>query len=691
MIGKRFSHCYYPVLALAAFLYGCSAGQGGDFVKHVDSGATNYTVSPSAPEFHAAGQTREIIYLKKGEREPIRLSPYPSSTRADKSGKEVLTPVQAGFKAADTPEKLAAFIEENAPDELAFVAVQRLAQPALQAKKWDEAKSIFATYRERFPNKATAFNAITSLLEAPETGLAVNNLGPNINTGEGEYAPVISADGKKMLFARDCGVCDGGEEVYSSRLDQSGYWLQATPFGPPLTTRGHEVPLALSADGNTLAVYGNYAQSLGRGDIFHLNKTREGWTGLNHYPAPLNSEYFDSNAMYTADGKAMLFISERPGGVGDLHEKGKYFHGGYDGNTDIYVYLPNSEGGGEVINLGSVINTPYAEYSPFLHPDGKTLYFSSDGHPGLGGLDVFKATRLNSDSWTEWSQPVNLGKEINTPDNDWGYQFPASGDKAYFAVSNRSDGFGGSDIYSIGLPPAVKPGTVITIYGTVTDPEGTFLSADIRWNDLDAGKEVGEATSDPQNGEFVIILPGGGRYAYFAEKPGYMGESEHVDLTEDLGYREYALDIVLYPIPQAPEVVVEEPEPPVLVPVEPEVVAVIRMNNIFFDFDKATLRSESRLELDRWVRMLNENPAISLEIAGHTDSIGTEAYNQKLSERRAQSVRDYLIAQGIDQGRLVAMGFGELQPVAANDTEEGRQRNRRVEVKILNNGNGRMK
>jgi outer membrane protein OmpA-like peptidoglycan-associated protein len=357
-----------------------------------------------------------------------------------------------------------------------------------------------------------------------------------------------------------------------------------------------------------------------------------------------------------------------------------------------------------VINLGEVINTPYAEYSPFLHPDGKTLYFSSDGHPGLGGLDVFKSTRLSSDSWTEWSEPVNLGKEINTPDNDWGYQFPAAGDRAYFAVANRPGGYGGSDIYSIGLPTVAKPATVITIYGTVTDPDGNFLAADIRWNDIDAGKEVGEATSDPQTGEFVINLPGGGRYSYYAEKAGYMGESEHVDLTEDLGYREYAIDIVLYPIPQqpaAPEPVAEEPPPavmpaepaPVITPEpepEPEVVAVIRMNNIFFDFDQATLRRESRLELDRWVRLLKENPALSLEVAGYADSIGTEAYNQKLSERRAQAVCDYLGQQGIDPGRLVAKGFGELQPAASNDTAEGRQRNRRVEAKILNNGKGRM-
>jgi len=519
MIGKRIRHSYYLILALALFFCGCSAG---GFVKHVETGTTNYVVSSSSSEIPYGSQERQTVYLKKGEGEPVRISPYPTSRVAAKKTGETLTTIQAEFISADTPDKLAAFIDRYAPDELAFVAVQRLAQAPLMAKNWNDAKSVFAKYRYRFPGKDGDFNAIISLLDAPEQDLAVNNLGPNINTSEGEYEPVLTADGKKMLFARDCGVCNGGEEIYTSRLDPSGYWRKAVPFGPPLTTTGNEVPLALSADGNTLAVYGNYPQSLGRGDIFYINKTQDGWSGIEHYPAPLNSEYFDSNAMYTADGKAILFVSERPGGVGEMHEKGNFYHGGYNGNTDIYVYVPKAGGGSEVINLGNVINTPYAEYSPFLHPDGKTLYFSSDGHAGLGGLDVFKSTRLSDDSWTEWSEPVNLGKEINTPDNDWGYQFPASGDKAYFAVSNRRGGFGGSDIYSIRLPPEAKPSTVISIYGTITDPDGNFLSADIRWNDLDAGKEVGEATSDPQTGEFVINLPGGGRYGYYAEKPGYM-------------------------------------------------------------------------------------------------------------------------------------------------------------------------
>jgi outer membrane protein OmpA-like peptidoglycan-associated protein len=323
--------------------------------------------------------------------------------------------------------------------------------------------------------------------------------------------------------------------------------------------------------------------------------------------------------------------------------------------------------------LGPVINTPFSEYSPYLHPDGKTLYFSSDGHAGLGGLDVYKSTRLNEDSWTEWSEPVNLGKEVNTSYNDWGYQVAAAGEDAYFARNNLVDGFGGSDIFSVSLPEIAKPEVVITVNGIVTDPSGDPLVADIRWDDLDAQKEVGYASSDPITGEYIIHLPSGGNYGYYADKSGYIGESENFDLrVYSESYNEFTMDIVLYPIAQ---------------PLEVDPVYDIRMNNIFFAFNQADLQPESYMEMNRWIKMLNENDHIHLHISGHADSIGSDAYNQKLSEKRAQAVVDYLADNGIDEDRLVAEGFGESQPVSANDTEDGRQQNRRVQVRLINSAN----
>lgn len=673
MKGKIISRWFHlPVVLVGLVLFTCAARAGENFVKYSDSDVSTYLAPGTSPSYLYNSSAGEVKYFLLGDKEPIRVTPPRANEKDTILHSDALTPMDADFVAARSPQALDSFVAKYAPADLAFVAVQNLAKPMIDARDWASARAVFEKYAAKFPGKSADFSKIISIIDSPGGEVGVYNLGAGVNSNVGEYAPVVSSNGKKLIFARDCGVCDGGEEVYISTLNDSGYWSPATKFGHPLNSRSNEIPLALSADGNTLAVYGNYTGTLGRGDIFHLDKTSQGWSNLRPYAAPLNSEYFESNATYSPDGAAILFVSERPGGVGEFHPKGVFYRGDYEGNTDIYAFVPDLTGSGSVVNLGRVINTPYTEYSPFIHPDGKTLYFSSNGHPGLGGLDVFKSTRLRSDSWTEWSEPVNLGKEINTANNDWGYQFDARGDKAYFAVSGRMDGYGGSDIFTVGLPGKVQPFGVVTVTGTVTDPAGNFLAADLRWNDLIAAKEVGRATSDPQNGEYIIHLPRGGKYAYYAEKPGYMGQSESVDLAEELGYREFVMDIVLHPV-TAP-----------LIHQEPQLVAVINMNNIFFDFDKSTLRNESKLELDRWVRMLNENSSVVLEIYGHTDSVGSDAYNLGLSERRASVVLDYLVKNGINAGRLKAKGFGERLPVQSNRTYEGRQFNRRVEVRIFN-------
>ncbi len=567
------------------------------------------------------------------------------------------------FKSLKSKEELESFIEANKPCELAFVAVQRLAVPFLKKRLWQDAKEVFEKYRSQFPLKQSWFQKIISILGAPEEGLVVRNLGSGINSSDAEYRPVISANGKKIYFSRDCGQC-GGEDIYIS--NQIGdEWQRATKLGKPITTKTHEMPLGISADGNQLSLFGNYPGSFGRGDIFFIEKNATCWSDIKHYAAPMNSAFFDSDAMFTADGKAIFFISERPGGIGEFHKKDEFFHGSYGGNTDIYVYAQNENGLHEVTNLGEVINTPYSEYSPFLHPDGKTLYFSSDGHAGLGGLDVFKSTRLSSTSWTEWSDPVNLGKEINGPFNDWGYQVTTDGAKAFFAANGRPGSFGGHDIYSIGLPEMARPAAVVTVSGKVTDPDGTALEASIKWNDLTLQKPVGQAKSDIQTGEYFIAVPAGHKFGYYAEKDNYIGKSEHLDLTDKKEFEEYTLDIVLYPI----ETLIKDK-------------VSLQLNNIFFDFDKWDLKKESSLELDRWVSFLKKNSETSAEVEGHTCNIGTDEYNRNLSEKRAEAVVKYLSSKGIEEGRLVFRGYGESQPQASNATASGREKNRRVIIRI---------
>jgi outer membrane protein OmpA-like peptidoglycan-associated protein len=553
------------------------------------------------------------------------------------------------------------FIMENQPCELAFVAVQRLAAPFLQAGDWQAAADVFSTYRGAFPGMDSRFGEIIDLLNAPAENVKKRRLGPGVNSKLDEFRPIISADGSTLLFSRNRGPVGGGEDVYRARREGE-YWYRAKNVGPPISTDFHEMPLAVSADNRTLLLYGNYEGGPGRGDIYYAEFNGKCWTIPEPLPEPVNSVFFDSDGMLAADGRAILFISERPGGVGEFHPKDDLFHGSYAGNTDIYVYVENDNGTHEAINLGPVINTPYAEYSPFLHPDGKTLYFSSDGHPGLGGLDVFKSTRL-SDSWTDWSKPVNLGKEINTALNDWGYQINTAGDRAYFAAKAMGERRLSSDIFSVKLPPRVRPQPVVLVYGKVTDPAGAPLEAQIKWNNLSENKEAGQLRSNPADGTYNITLPGGHMFSYYADKEGFVGSSEHIDLTGITGYSEQNVDIVLHPVATLAE----------------EKVAV-RLNSIFFDFDRYELRPESFMELDRWVKFLADNPSLQVQIHGHTDSMGTEIYNRVLSENRAQAVVTYLIGKGVDRQRIKARGFGESRPVAGNDTPEGRQRNRRVEI-----------
>lgn len=573
---------------------------------------------------------------------------------------------------AETFEQYDAFIKLNAPEEDAFVAVQRVAEPYIQDGQWEKAADVFKTYRHLFRTMDKRFEKIISLLEAAEEGLVVTNLGSGINTEASEYKPTPTADGLQLYFTgSDRSDCYGGDDVFVSELE-NGKWQKAVNLGKSINTDSHESIQSISADGNRISLYGHYEESFGEGDIFYADKTAYGWGDIQHFPKPVNSQYFDANGFMTSDGKAILFVSDRPGGIGSFHAKptianaSTRYHGDYWGNTDIYVCLLTEEGWSDPINLGPTINTPYTEYTPFLHPDGKTLYFSSDGHYGLGRLDVFKTVRLKEETWTEWSEPVNLGKEINTADEDWGYKVATAGDVAYFSARGKSSGYGGDDIYSITLPKEVRPEPVATISGKVTDGSGSPLDAAIKWEDLSTGENVGQLKSDPQDGSYFIPLPLGRNYGYYAEKEGYYPASSNIDLRNETESLNITEDIVLRLIKEIME----------------DTIAV-EIKNIFFDFDKYELKPESFPELNRLAKILKEYPETKVEISGHTCSIGTDEYNHDLSNRRAQSVVNYLISVGCDGAKLVSRGYGESEPKWSNETEKGRTKNRRVEFRFL--------
>ncbi len=555
------------------------------------------------------------------------------------------------------------YVNEEAPSERAFVAVQKLAALDIYNKRWDSAAATFKRYKKLFPDMKERFDGIIKILQADTVGLEINNIGRPVNSARAEWDPNPTQDGKYLYFSSTSRPGGHGQtDVWRSEM-KNGKWQEPENLGPNINGRQKETIDNVSADGNGLYLSGEFPGTFGQFDIFYAEMTDSGWSKLHHYPAPINTEHVDEAPNMTSDGKALLFSSDRPGGIGEYVPFNTLFHGSSNGNMDIYVCEKTEDGWSEPINLGRTINTPYAERSPYLHPDGKTLYFSSGAHSGLGGLDVFKTVRQSEDSWTEWREPVNLGKEINTMFDDWGYNIGIKGDSAFFASKNRPGGYGDWDIYSITLPEEAQPEPVVRVSGVVTDTKGNPLSADIVWEDLETGKNRGRLRSNPQDGSFFIPLPAGKNYGFYAEKEGYYPTARNVDLRQLVAEPDVKDSIVMVSIKEMKEEG-----------------AKIRINNIFFDFDKHKLKKESYPELRRLAEFLKDHPELKVRLEGHTDEIGEPNYNKKLSIERAEAVKEFLIKKGCRKDRFSVEGFGAAKPVASNKTNFGRQMNRRVEL-----------
>ena len=556
-------------------------------------------------------------------------------------------------------------IKNNAGTDYGFVAVQRIAGYYVSTRQWKQAAETYQRYRSYFPGMEKRFDKIVGILMAEDSS-KITNLGAGINTYAGEFMPLTTTNDRSLYFTGMNRIGGkGGEDIFIS-VKENGTWKTANSIPGIVNTENHEFGTSVAADGSRLVLFASRADGMGNGDLYYSDKGREGFGGLVPFPKPINSEYWDCDGFLTSDGKAMIFSSDRPGGIGPYQKKDVLFRGERWGNVDIWVSLKTDTGWSEPINLGPSINTPWAERSPFLHPDGRTLYFCSSGHPGLGKLDVFVSKRLKEDSWTEWSEPINLGKAINGVGSDWGYRVNTAGNTAYFAAENFPGTFGLSDIYAHELPQELRPLQVATIRGTVTSTNGDPLQALIKWEDLTTNQVVGELRSDLETGEFFITLPLGKNYGYYAEKDGYYPVAQSIDLRNTEEGIDIEVNIVLTPIEQ----IAEEG-------------TSIRLNNIFFDIDKSTLKEESMAELDRFAKLLERFPTAKIEISGHTDSTASTAYNRGLSQRRAQSVVDYLVLKGFPRKNFVAVGYGEEKPVADNGTEVGRALNRRVEFRFL--------
>jgi outer membrane protein OmpA-like peptidoglycan-associated protein len=514
-----------------------------------------------------------------------------------------------------------------------------------QAAKLSHSVREYREYLGQFPNGASASVVKSRLAEAmakPE------NLGSNVNSYASELAPMISPDGRTLYYVRDGHAGNDGDgedqDIWISSQDDLGDWLPAEHPGFPLNNTDPNGVLSVTPDGNSLLLNGGYDGANG----FALShRDSRGWS----YPERIEVRNYYNLSHYIAaylanDARTLLMSIERSDSRGE---------------RDLYVSFLGSGGQwSEPRSLGKTVNTSADEGSPFLASDGVTLFFSSYGHKGYGSSDVFVTRRLDN-TWRKWSTPVNLGPAINTDDFENSFIIPAAGDYAYYTSS--ASGQGGEDIFRIAVPEFARPKAVVLVTGRVVDQKtGEPLSASIVYETLADGKEVGSARSDPKTGLYKIALPAGATYGFRAESDGYIAVSDNLDLSALRQYEERRADLVLVPM---------------------EVGQSVRLNNLFFDFGKATLRKESFSELGRLADVLRRNPNMAVEIAGHTDSVGTAERNQELSQQRANAVAMYLKGKGIGNERVTVAGYGATKPLAPNETEEGRQRNRRVEFVIL--------
>ena len=521
----------------------------------------------------------------------------------------------------------------------------------------------------------------------------IDNFGNVINSKYPEYGAIISADESVMMFTSRRNTTTGGavadglneyyEDIYiSTKAD--GKWTTPQNMGTNVNSEQHDATVAVAPDAQSMIIY---KDDKGDGNLYETKLVGAVWSKPVKMNKNINTKYHESSASYSNDGKTLYFVSNKPGGLGE---------------HDIYFtkWDDVKKEWGVAVNVGPTINTKYNEESVVIHPDGKTLYFSSQGHETMGGYDIFMS-KLQDDGVT-WGKPENIGYPINSVDDDVFFVINASGRRGYYS-SFKADGFGEKDIYMITFLGPEKPVQLsaednllanitepvrekivekqvdaatkrITILKGVVRDAKTLkpLYSDIELIDVEENKTLAKFESNATTGKYLVSLPSGKNYGLIVRADGYLFHSENFDIPETAAYQEVEKNIDLQKV---------------------EVGSTIVLKNIFYDYNKATLRDASKNELDRLAKLLLENPTIKIELSAHTDSRGGDKYNEDLSQKRAQSCVDYLIKAGISTDRLVSKGYGEQKLIISDaeiaklkfedEKEDAHQQNRRTEFKIL--------
>ncbi|MBC7487991.1 MAG: PD40 domain-containing protein [Cytophagaceae bacterium] len=486
-------------------------------------------------------------------------------------------------------------------------------------------------------------------LMAKPVKITVENLGKGINTQHAEYTPAISADEHAMFFTSRRENSTGGEkdpqdnqfyeDIYTSTKVQ-GKWTTATHLNGDINSASHDACVGLSSDGQMMFIY----KTENGGDLYISELKGAQWSTPVVF-AEINSEFFEPCAAFSADGNTVIVVSDRPGGFG---------------GTDLYLSRKNADGSfSKPKNLGPKFNTEYNELSPFIHSDGKTLSFSSEGHKGMGGYDIF-SVGIDLATAEAKGDPKNEGYPINTAGDEIYFVWSADNRRAYFS-SSRDGGMGDKDLYVLELPEAEARLVVFT--GTVVDCETKKpIEATISMVDNTTQKKLESHKSNSSTGKYVVVLPAGKNYGISIEAPEYAFYSKNIDIPDLKNFKEISDEVCLQNVKAGTKIV---------------------LRNVFFDIDKATLRKESENELNKLTEVLQQNPGLSIEISGHTDSDGEAQHNTDLSQARAQAVYDYLVSKSVAKEKMRYKGYGELKPVVNNDSPENKQLNRRTEIEFL--------